>query len=118
MARKRLSMHKNREILRQKWVMGRSHREVARSVGVGASTVGKVLNLALAKNLTWETVQGLDEDELSRALYGNDVDTRDQCRPLPDYKTVHVERRRKGVTLMLLHEEYLQVHPNGYSYTQ
>ena len=30
MAGARLSMHKTREILRQKWGQGRSHREVAR----------------------------------------------------------------------------------------
>ena len=32
MATKRLSMRKTREILRQKWALGRSHREVARSL--------------------------------------------------------------------------------------
>ena len=34
MATKRLSMRKTREILRQKWALGRSHREVARSLSV------------------------------------------------------------------------------------
>ena len=40
MATERLSMRKIREILRQKWVLGRSHREVARSVGVSVGAVG------------------------------------------------------------------------------
>ena len=40
MATKRLSMRKTREILRQKWALGRSHREVARSLSVGGGTVG------------------------------------------------------------------------------
>jgi hypothetical protein len=30
---------------------------------------------------------------------------------------VHAERRRPGVTLELLHLEYLEQHPNGYSYS-
>ncbi len=40
MATERLSMRHTREILRQKWQLGRSHREVARSVQVGLGTVG------------------------------------------------------------------------------
>lgn len=39
MAGPRLSMHKAREILRQKWGQGRSHREVARSQGVSVGMV-------------------------------------------------------------------------------
>ena len=35
MATERLSMRQIREILRQKWDLGRSHREVAESLGLG-----------------------------------------------------------------------------------
>ena len=38
-------------------------------------------------------------------------------RPEPDARWVHSEYRRAGVTLELLHLEYLQAHPDGYSYT-
>ena len=43
MATKRLSMRKTREILRQKWALGRSHREVARSLSVSVGTVAASL---------------------------------------------------------------------------
>ena len=39
MATERLSMRKTREILRQKWTLERTHREVASSLNVGAGTV-------------------------------------------------------------------------------
>ena len=42
MATERLSMRKIREILRLKWVLGRSHREIARATGVGVGTVSEV----------------------------------------------------------------------------
>lgn len=42
MATKRLSMQHTREILRQKWVLGRSHREGARSLGISNGTLGPV----------------------------------------------------------------------------
>ena len=31
---------------------------------------------------------------------------------------MHIELRRPGVTLRLLHEEYLGLHAGGYGYTQ
>jgi transposase len=37
---------------------------------------------------------------------------------MPDLPTMHIELRRKGMTLQLLHEEYLAKHADGYAYTQ
>jgi len=39
-------------------------------------------------------------------------------RPWPDCAYIHRERRKPGVTLELLHLEYLEQHPDGYRYTQ
>ena len=39
MATERLSMRKIREILRHKWAAGRSHREVAASLGISVGAV-------------------------------------------------------------------------------
>jgi transposase len=39
-------------------------------------------------------------------------------RPVPDCAYLHAERRKPGVTLELLHLEYLEQHPDGYRYTQ
>jgi transposase len=57
----------------------------------------------------------MDEVELEKMLYPS---AREVSRPLPDFKYVHTERRRKGVTLQLLWEEYRVEHPDGYSYSQ
>jgi hypothetical protein len=38
-------------------------------------------------------------------------------RPHPDCAQIHTERRQPGVTLQLLHLEYLERHPDGYHYT-
>ena len=40
MATERLSMRSIREVLRQKWVLKKSHREVAHSLGISAGAVG------------------------------------------------------------------------------
>jgi transposase len=39
-------------------------------------------------------------------------------RVRPDCAYIHRELKRDGVTLQLLWEEYVQVHPSGYRYTQ
>jgi len=117
MAGQRLSMRKTREILRQKWVLGRSHREVAQSLGVSVGMVSATLARAGAAGLaTWEALEALSEAELEARLYG--PSSAAAGRPAPDCLWIHTERQRKGVTLELLHHEYLEEHPNGYRYTQ
>lgn len=40
------------------------------------------------------------------------------ARSEPNYAWIDIERRKAGVTLELLHLEYLERHPDGYRYTQ
>jgi transposase len=110
-------MRKTREILRQKWALGRSHREVGRSLGVSVGAVSGVLERARAAGLDWVSVAGLSEAELEARLYRTPA-LPGGPRPLPDWAWVHTERQRRGVTLALLHVEYREAYPEGYGYTQ
>ena len=116
MATERLSMRKIREILRHKWVVGRSHREVAASLGVSVGAVSAAEHRARAAGLDWPTVEALDDDALEARLYGATIAER--RRPLPDPVWIHTERKKPGVTLELLHHEYREQHRDGYAYTQ
>jgi transposase len=120
MATERLFMHKTREILRQKWVLGRSHREVARSLGVSFGAVATVVSRAkLAAIESYEEAERLADADLERRLYGARSEPASaRERPLPDFGYLHAERRRPAVTLQLLHLEYLEQHPDGYRYSQ
>ena len=69
MATERLSMRRTREILRQRWALGRTQRDIAASTGVSASTAWETLRRAQAAGLTWEAVDGLSDDELELRLY-------------------------------------------------
>jgi transposase len=115
MATERLSMRETREILRQKWLLGRSHRAIAASVGVSAGVVGLAMSRARAAGLSWEAVIGLDDAELERRVYPAVVAASE--RQEPDCEWIHRERHRPGVTLELLHLEYIERHPNGLRYT-
>ena len=116
MATERLLMRHIREILRLKWTVQRSHRDTARSLGISAGTVASVVTRAKATALTWETVVTLSDDALERTLYGPTL-ALTVARPEPDLVWMHTELRRPGVTLELLHLEYLALHPDGYRYS-
>ncbi len=118
MAGRRLSMRRIREILRQKWALGRSHREVTQSLGISLGAVSAALARARDAGLgSWEAVLALGEVELDHHLYKNARDD-SSARPLPDWAEIHTELGKKGVTLQLLHIEYLERHHDGYAYTQ
>lgn len=118
MATERLAMYRVKEILRQKHELKRSHREVARALGVSAGTVASAVSRAAQLGLDWSAIDALDDADLEARLYGPRGGSRDDARPLPDPAALHVELRRPGVTLQLLHLEYLERHPNGYRYTK
>jgi len=67
--------------------------------------------------LDWERVEALDDDELEALLYRRTEKGAD-LRAVPDPVYIHTERKRPGVTLELLHLEYLEKNPGGYRYTQ
>jgi len=83
---------------------------VAQSLGVGLG----VERWARAAGLDWAQV----EDALAGRLYGRPEVAGQRARPSPDCAVLHAERRKPGVTLELLHLEYLERHPDGYRYTQ
>jgi transposase len=118
MATERLAMHRVKEILRQKFELKRSHREVARAVGVSPGAVAAAVARAAAFDLDWAAIDSFTEEALEQRLYGPRGGSRDPARPLPDAAALHVELRRAGVTLQLLHIEYLRSHPDGYRYTK
>ena len=108
MATPRLSMRKTKEILRQVLALGRSNRQVAASAAVSSTGVLDVVRKARAAGLTWAQIDGLSEEALEDTLFPRVNSHRP--RPEPDWPRVHTERKRPGVTLELLHLEYLEQH--------
>jgi len=64
MATERLSVRKTREVLRLKWVLGRSHREIARWLGMGVGTVSECVARARTAGVDWAAADALGDDEL------------------------------------------------------
>ena len=84
-------------------------------MGVSPSTVGGVAADARALGLDAATVETLTDAELEARLYPK---TPPACmRPGPDCAALHLELRRPGVTLALLHLEFLTAQPDGVRYS-
>lgn len=111
-------MRKIREVLRLKYELGRSNREIARSLKTSHSTVGDYVRRAQRAGVTWPLPEGWDDDRLTRELFPAPPPT-GTPRPLPDWAEVRRElSRQKGVTLELLWLEYKRSHPDGYQYSR
>lgn len=83
---------------------------------VGVGVVGKTVERAVKAELDWGAIEALDGESLTRRLYGDAEQGAPGLRPLPDFAQLHIERQKKGVTLELLHLEYLEQHPQGPSW--
>ena len=118
MAFKRLSMRKIHRVLRLFFEAGLSIRAIARSIHASPSTVGEYIRRAKTAGLSWPLPERLDECTLEGRLFPTAAVSARVERPIPDWARVHAERRRKGVTLALLWQEYKAVHPEGLQYSQ
>ncbi|HKY41409.1 MAG TPA: IS21 family transposase [Polyangiaceae bacterium] len=108
-------MHVLREILRQKLALGRSHRQIAAALGISAGKVASVYADARSHGIDAAAVEAMTDAELGARLYPK---TTPSCvRPEPDCAGLHLELRRRAVTLALLHVEYVTEHPEGLRYT-
>lgn len=114
----RLPMRKILEILRLRWWLEQSVRQTALALRVATGTVSNTTSRAEAAGLTWEVAESLEDRELERRLYGVPAPA-SSARPEPDPIWIHTEFKRAGVTLELLHLEYLAEHEgqNPYQYT-
>ncbi len=113
----RLSMRKIREVLRLKYELNRSNRDIGLSCGIGSSTVGDYIQRVRNAGLNWPLPEGLSDTALEQLLFPPPT-PRNSARLFPDFHEVHEElQSRKNVTLNLLWQEYKERNPEGYQYS-
>ena len=115
MAQARLSVRRIREVLRLKAEARLSDRQIAAVIGSARSTVQECLRRARAAGIGWPLPAEFDDDALIARLYPR-LPTA-QRYPTPDFPTIQAELAQKGVTRMLLWQEYKARHPDGCQYS-
>lgn len=112
-------MRKIKDILRLRYEAGLAYRGIASALNIGYGTVVEYLNRAQQAGLGWPIPDGLTERDLGRKLFPTQAVTGQRRFVEPDFPVVYQELKRKGVTKLLLWQEYRQCHPDeGYSYAQ
>lgn len=113
--RGRLSMRKISELLRQKYELKCSYRDISRSLNISVGSITKYIARANAAGIAWPLPDGITEQVLYEKMF-LPVEPNIKRTP-PDWETVHRELRKKAVTLLLLWREYKAIHSDGLSYS-
>ena len=114
MGQAKLPVRKIREVLRLK-AEGFSDRQIAACISSSRSTVQECLRRCREAGISWPLPAELDEAALHARLYQRSVPL--SRTPQPDFAYLHAELKRRGVTRLLLWEEYKREHPDGWQYS-
>jgi len=98
-------MRNIKDVLRLKLDGKLSHEKIAAALKISKGVVTKYVGLANAAGLDWPTICSIEEADLERRLLARPTPPL-SAFAVPDYGRIHHEMRRKGMTLMLLWEEY------------
>jgi len=112
-------MRKIKEVLRLSFEAGLSQRGIAQALNLGLGTVCAYLKRARQAGIPWPLPAEMDERTLGRLLFPSQPASGPRRFVEPVFPAVHQELKRKGVTQLLLWQEYRQQYPDeGYSYAQ
>ncbi len=111
-------MRQIRQILKLTREAGLKRRQVARCLSLSPTTVSEYLDRAERAGVSWPLPPEIDDAELEAKLFSRPPPPKPAERPLPDWAVIHSELKRKGVTLMLLWQEYKERHPDGLQYSR
>ena len=96
-------MSKEKEVLRLLG-LGLSQRSIMKATKVSSHFVMKVRKYCLENNLTYEEAYALEDSLIPKKR----KESSPRGAKRPNCKYVHDELKKKGVTLKLLHDEYVQ----------
>lgn len=99
-------MIKEREIIRLNH-QGISQRSICKMIKTSDRKIRQVLKRLADLNLTYDDIKNMD-DQTFIDLFQNKRKEVKSIHKQPDCKHIHQELKRKGVTLMLLWEEYVE----------
>lgn len=97
-------MRKIKDVLRLKYEANLSGRQIAASLKLSVGVISKYVNAAEAAGLSWPLPAEMDDTLLAARLFPSATSAREHV--MPDCAHIHQELKHKGVTLLLLWEEY------------
>ena len=105
------------EVLRLSIQGGLSSRQIEQLGIASRSSVSNIKARLKSSGLKAEEALKLSEAQLQAKLFAPKAPPKSD-RPQPDWAEVHRQLRQKGMTRLLLWQEYKARHPEGFGYTQ
>ena len=121
---RKIKMEKIAEVIRLHFKLDLSVRQTSNALNIARSSVGDYCQKFKSLNLDIDNFLKLSVEKQEELLFQKalNISQLDNKKVLPDCNYLHNElkkRKKTGVTLALLHEEYKESNPNRYySYTQ
>jgi len=114
----RKSMRRIKECLRLHFEAGLSQGAISRSLQVARSTVQDYLQRVDRNKADWAGLKDLADDQIESLLFPTPAVSSMQST-LPDWELIHKELYSKSyVTMQVLWQEYIGIHPDGCSYSR
>ena len=114
-------MSKIKEVLRLKYLNQLSNRQIQTMTGVSRKSDANYIKSYIALGSTLDEILALSDKELSELF----ASTKPKKHPVnrlesihPEWNEVKQELSKKGMTKLLLWQEYKEKNPNLYSYSQ
>jgi len=117
MAHRRKSVRKIKETIRLHEA-GFNKKQIAGSVTTSRKTVRKYIERVESLGLTYAEIEKMTPKQLYARLFPVKPEDGRGLKPRPDWQIIYNDMKKKSVTLALLWEEYIDVYPDGYRYSQ
>jgi transposase len=102
-------MRRIRDCLRLFYENKFSQSQISNMLGISRSTVQEYLSRLTIASMSYEDIRSVSDADLESALYHQvprEIRAASTSDKEPDYKYIHTELAKSGVTLRLLWEEY------------
>ena len=96
-------MSKRQEALK-KMALGISQRDISKSLKISSATLAELRKFCEERNISFLDASKLSDDELR----GKRKEVKELSAKRPDCDYIHSELKKNGVTLKLLHDEYVE----------
>ena len=111
----RLSMRKIREVLRLKFELNLSERQIAKSTQTSRSTVGEYLRRFAISSLSWPLPPALSDTDIAARVFQAKAALPDALRPAPAGRK-SIRKCAAKASPFLLWQEYKANQPEGFLY--
>jgi transposase len=94
-----------------------SQRKIAMTLGISRDVVSEYLRRARAAGIDWPEADTLDDNALEDRLFPSALENNGKRKPEPNYQEVYWKLKKKGATLAVIHEDFLEKTPDGIGYS-